>query len=239
MVEPISTSTLIRLGIFGARAAGFNPLKSIFGEDSDRDINLPALSIPENLRTSGIPGGAISASSFRRFGPQIVAQSNAISSAFNTNVVANLRAFGFPAEDITSAQKAFAAIGITHATSPSDAFRRNQQAANLTSFFIDSLDQFRIDNPSNIGVRRQRKGPDTPKGPPGGKSPIEIGDLARLALNFVPRGRPKRLRTGRAGGFTFAEQAKEQDLIIPPGFTSKQPTTLSRAIDPNILSGVR
>ena len=95
------------------------------------------------------------------------------------------------------------------------------------SLFVDAFKP-------NFGISK-----DAPKGPPGGKSPIEIGDLARLALNFTGGAKPLRFRSGRAGGFTFAEQAKEQDLIIPPGFTSKQPTTLSRAIDPNILNGVR
>ncbi|KKL81087.1 hypothetical protein LCGC14_1998260 [marine sediment metagenome] len=99
-----------------------------------------------------------------------------------------------------------------------------------TKFFQSISDAF---DPNFV-----RKPQQQPQGPQG-KSPIEIGDLARLALNFVPGGKRPRLRTGFVGGTSFAEQSKEQDLIIPPGFTSKQPTTLARAIDPNILNGVR
>ena len=105
---------------------------------------------------------------------------------------------------------------------------QNQQGVGNTSGAL-----FRQAFEPNFG-RQQPKGPQ-------GKSPIDTARLARLALNFVPAARPLKLRTGfaPAGELSFADQAKEQDLIIPPGFISKQPTTLERAIDPNILNGVR
>ncbi|KKL78303.1 hypothetical protein LCGC14_2026220, partial [marine sediment metagenome] len=112
--------------------------------------------------------------------------------------------------------------------------------ANLAQSFISfidttktEMDAFMKNNPGGLAMDfarevqtrfsrelEQQRIKNQPKAPHG-KSPIEIGDLARLALNFTGGAKPLRFRSGQAGGFTFAEQAKEQDLIIPPGFTSK------------------
>ena len=125
-----------------------------------------------------------------------------------------------------------------------DEFRLIPISQERIGLRIKTLDEVTIPAQSKIIAELEKtlsQGVPQPgrPGQPGQPQRPGLRDLARLGLNFTGGVRPLRLRTGQAGGFTFAEQAKEQDLIIPPGFTSKQPTTSSRAIDPNILNGVR
>lgn len=293
MTEPISTATLIRLGLLGARAAGFDfgsVFSKIFGDGGGHGVNVPGLSLPGNLAGTGILASPISAKSFRRFGPQIVGQSKSIERAFSS-INRELVAMGFGNEPVFEQADAIRRA-MSAASSPGNAQQRNQAAVNALSGFALALEQikssrssFLASNPDiqaireEFGNQAEFKGkqasfidnsffaafktsiPENQIGnfkslftfPPSQaqlagerklKSPVDtdrLSQLARLAKSFIPKPSAARFRGAEfvpSGRGTFAEQAKEQDLIIPPGFISKQPTTLERAIDPNILNGV-
>ncbi len=127
------------IGAFGGGILGTITGGLFGGGGEDRGINLPALDIPESLARYEIPSAAIISSTYRDFGPEIVAQTQAIEDAIR-DVMERFEAVGrgggIGLTGITNEQlwDAIASIGFGGnlvATSPSDAGVRNQAALDL------------------------------------------------------------------------------------------------------------
>ena len=134
------------IGSFGGGLLG-RITGGLFGGGSNRNINLPGLPISSDFASRfGIPAGGISASSFRRFGPQIVAQSLALQGAAR-GVGERAQSFGLGnAGIINQAVNAYDAWGLT--TSPADAGARNSRVAQLleqADVFITNVEKLLSD----------------------------------------------------------------------------------------------
>lgn len=218
MVEPISTAAILK-GIAQATGIadrlGFIDLPgigSLFGGGKS-DRNLP-----------------FGASSFRDFGRVLTSITTPLIKK-GSALIEQFKSFGFQDTD-PEFLKSFVASQRMVATSPAHAVKLVNRASQAQTAAQAFIDQFKIENPDNPGVRRERKGPDIPRK----VDKKQIGRVAlRAARGFLrfptQQPRPSGFVSKAGVGFRdISELEQDVDRIIPSGFISKQPTTQSRAL---------